>query len=239
MPSFANYTQIAIVNKSTIISDEDGSNMVLALNLLLPKFCSNWGISLFTAVYVAKGVENLPAISYNINLLDDTDSPGTFAYHDISSDVPFANVFAKTVLSENGVILYEPTHKKPTVAQALSHEAFELIIDPRCNLWWMNYYTGQMVPGEVCDPVERNVVVVTLANDVKIGMSDWVLPSWTDAQNTTGPFNHLNTLRKPYEVKNGYLISSESINSVTNSQYHLNRPYNSRAVAIKAPLNKC
>jgi hypothetical protein len=35
-------------------------------------------------------------------------------------------------------------------------------------------------------------------------MSDWILPSWQDVQNTKGPFNHLNTLTAPFQIKNGY-----------------------------------
>jgi hypothetical protein len=180
--------------------------MVTALNMLLPQFCRDWSINPFTAVYVPKTSTSIPANTYIIYLMDNTDVAGTLAYHDLSSDIPYGKVFAKTVIANGGVLLYEPTLKLPTVAQTLAHEVFELIVDPRCTMWWMNYNTGLLIASEVCDPVENNVVVVTLPNGTKVGMSDWILPSWQDVQNTRGPFNHLNTLTAPFQIKNGYAI---------------------------------
>jgi len=180
--------------------------MVTALNTLLVQFCKDWSLTAFSAVYVPKATTNIPANTYIIYLMDNSDVNGALAYHDLLSDIPYGKVFAKTVIANGGVLLYEPTLKLPTVAQTLAHEVFELIIDPRCNVWWMNYYTGILVAAEVCDPVENNVVVVTLPNGTKVGMSDWILPSWQDAQNTKGPFNHLNTLTAPFQIKNGYTI---------------------------------
>jgi hypothetical protein len=206
MPRFAKYSQIAIVNNSTDVNDADGSNMTAALNNLLPIFCNDWSIPMFTAMYIPKRTKVLPSNMYLIYLLDTSDISGALAYHDLSLDVPYGKVFVKTVLSNNGVILYDSNLNKPTVAQTLAHEVFELIIDPRCNTWWMNYKTGVLVAAEVVDPVELNVVVVTLKNGVKVGMCDWILPSWQDAQNTTGPFNHMNTLTQPFQVKNGYAM---------------------------------
>ena len=40
----------------------------------------------------------------------------------------------------------------------------------------------------------------------KVGLCDWVLPSWSNPKGT-GPFNHLNTLKAPFTLdKNGYII---------------------------------
>jgi len=206
MVKFSNYFQVAVVNRSTVITDVQGSQIVAALNVLLPTFCRDWSIIQFSAVYVPKAAVSVPTNVYYVYILDTSDVSGALGYHDLSSDVPYGKVFAKTILSYSGVILYEPTLKLPTVAQAVAHEVFELIIDPRCTVWWMNYNTGLLVAGEVADPVENNVVVVTLSNGVKVGMSDWILPSWQDVQNTTGPYNHLNTLTAPFQVKNGYAM---------------------------------
>jgi len=173
--------------------------------MLLPVFCKDWSIPAVTAVYVAKG-KVPPVLAYKIKLLDTTPVKGDLAYHDIISDIPYGNVYAKTVLSYNGVILYEPTLKRPTVAQTLCHEVFELLVDPRCTMWWMNINTGVLYAGEVADPVESNAVVVNVG-PVKVTMSDWILPAWQDVQSKSGPYNHLNTLRTPFAVdKNGYVI---------------------------------
>lgn len=205
MPTFASYNQIAIINRSSVVSDTDASTMVVALNTLLPIFCSDWSILPVTTVYIPRAATILPINLYYIYLMDTSDQEGALAYHDLSGDVPYGKVFAKTILS-TGVLMYEETLTLQTVSQCLSHEVFELIIDPRCNTWWMNYKTRILVAAEVSDPVQGNVVVVTLANGVKVGMSDWILPSWQDAQTTIGPFNHLNTLSQAFQVLNGYAM---------------------------------
>lgn len=201
------YTQVAVINQSTIVTDIEGANMISALNSLLPMFCSSWSIASVNTVYVAKGSITVPKTAYQVYLLDTTDLSGALAYHSLTyNDVPYAKVFANTVLSRGGVIMYEPTLLLSTVAQTLSHEVFELLIDPRCNIWWMNSNTGELFAGEVVDPVQNNVVVVNLSSGVKVGMSDWILPGWQDTLNTDGPFNYLNTLTAPFEVKNGYAM---------------------------------
>lgn len=91
----------------------------------------------------------------------------------------------------------------------------------------MNHNTGELFAGEVCDPVQNNIVVVTLPSGTNVGVCDWILPGWQDAQNTTGPFNHMNTLTAPFQIKNGYAmiiknskvisVYGETVNPVTNS----------------------
>jgi hypothetical protein len=206
MPNFHKYTQIAVINNSTSVSDTDGSTMVEALNMLLPTFCKDWFISDVSAVYIPRGATALPTDIYYMYLMDNTDVPNAVAYHDFTACLPYGKVFAKTVLDNNGVMMYEPTLKKPTVAQALSHEVFELLVDPLCNAWWMNNNTGILYASEVCDPVQSNIILINLPNDVKVGLSDWIMPAWNNIQNTTGPFNRMNTLTAPFQIKNGYAI---------------------------------
>ena len=202
---YAVITQLAVVNQSTVVSDVDGNTMTSALSSLLSTFCNDWNLAPVSTTYIAKG-KTAPATSNKIYLLDTSDVQGALGYHDIVSDIPYAKVFAKTILNYGGVVLYDSAKVKPTVAQCLSHEAFEMLVDPRCTDWWLNPATGVLFAGEVGDPVESNTVVVTLPPNVKVGMSDWILPAWKDIQ-SVGPYNHLNTLTAPYKVdKNGYVM---------------------------------
>jgi hypothetical protein len=201
------YTQVAVINQSTVVTDVEGSAIVAALNSLLPTFCSDWSISRVTASYVPLKSKSIPSNAYKVFILDTTDIQGTLGYHDIVSDLPYAKVFAKTNVAYGGVTLYEPTRTKPTLAQAVSHEVFEMLVDPKCVNWWMNPNNGYLFAGEVGDPVESNVVVVRLPNGTNVGMSDWILPAWSDVQNTRGPFNHMDTLLNPFTMApGGYLI---------------------------------
>jgi hypothetical protein len=201
-------SQIAIVNQTTVVTDADGQSITDALNLLLPTFCNDWLLTSCRAVYVGKG--KTTPIKLKVFLLDTSNIQGALGYHDITSDVPYGKCFAKTVLQYGGVILYSSNYALPTFAQTVSHEVFELLFDPYCNGWWDNGKDATCYATEVGDPVESNIVKVNTTRGntvVPVGMSDWILPAWSDPQRKTGPFNHNNTLKAPFTLdKYGYAI---------------------------------
>ena len=93
----------------------------------------------------------------------------------------------------------------PTVAQAFAHEIFEMICNMNVNVWWQ-LSNGNLVPAEVCDPVQGITVPVKVGS-VTVGLSDYILPVWADPQATRGPYNYLNTLTKPFQIaKGGYVV---------------------------------
>ena len=222
-------TQVAIVNQSSIVSDTDGNTITSALNKILPSFCKDWSLSPHSCVYVGKG--KTTTILLKIFLKDTADESGSLAYHDEINDIPYGKAFAKTVLSYGGVMLYSQDPNVPTFAQAVCHELFEMLIDPNCNVWTMLSDYSTLYAYEVCDAVQSNPVTVlvqtgsstskiylgnskivlkTVTNPIysKVGVSDWVLPSWFDPQKKRGPYNHNNTLKAPFTLdKGGYVIS--------------------------------
>lgn len=214
------YTQIAIINQSTVVSDINGQYIVSAMNMILPTFCGDWNIPIITAVYV--GLGKTSTIPLKVFLLDNADVDGALAYHDQVNDLPYGKAFAKTVLNYGGTLLYSTNPLVPTFAQAVCHEIFELLIDMYCNMWAMLPDWSTMYAYEVCDPVESNAVTVNLVSTVstkvgtrtvttstttKVGLSDWVLPKWFDTQATHGPYNHNNTLTAPFTLSHyGYVI---------------------------------
>jgi hypothetical protein len=214
---------IAIVNTSTVISDAQGALMVRGLNVILPKYCKDWSLPMYTATYV--GLGKTTQIPIKVFILDSSDVKGALGYHGLIAGVPYGKCFAKTVLSY-GVLFYSNDHTIPTFAQCLAHEVFELLVDPLCNCWWDIGDQHTLFARETCDPVQGNVVVVDIVLAAskkvynmlarktvvippviqKIGLSDWVLPSWGNPHGK-GPFNHLNTLQAPFTIdKNGYGI---------------------------------
>jgi hypothetical protein len=228
-------SKIAVINSSNTLSNTDGQYMVDALNKILPLFCSDWSIPSCSAVYVKKGTTI--NIDTKIFFLDNSDAQGALGYHDLSNGKPYGRVFVQSIL-KYGPILWSPDSTKPTVAQCLAHEAFELLINPFCNSWWMLPDNRTLYPSEVSDPVQGNIVLVTLSystttttapirknlTTVKVGMSDWVLPSWTNFQGSR-PFNRNNTLTAPFQIAPGgyeYVLKGGSVNTIfgmTASQY--------------------
>lgn len=200
------YNVIAIVNSSSGMTDSDGIAIVAALNILLPIFCTDWSLPLVRATYVSKGAPITNPLRCII--LDDADVESALGYHDQSNDVPYAKVFVKTILKYKGSMLYNTDHTLPTIAQTISHEVFELLVDLRANCWWNAADGYTFYAAEVSDPVQGNIVKVQTKGGSLVGMCDWILPTWADPQAKIGPFNHLNTLKAPFTLdKGGYAIT--------------------------------
>jgi hypothetical protein len=196
------YHIISVVNGSTLVSDSVGGMMVDALNMILPIFCNDWNIKPITVTYVAKGKE--VATPLCCILLDNSDVQDALGYHGQDNDVPYARVFVKTILDYGGAFLY--SSKGHTVAEIVAHEVLEMAVNLNVNVWWGLEDGSKLYAAEVCDPVQSNAVIVTV-NDQPVRLSDWILPAWSDPQDTKGPFNHNNTLKSPLTVdKGGYLI---------------------------------
>lgn len=217
----APYNTIAIVNSTTSnrMKDADGASITNALNSLLPTFCSDWNLKPVTVTYVPKG--KATTIPLKCFVLDNSDVQGALGYHYEDSDIPYAKIFVKTILDNSGVVLFSTNPHLPTVAAIISHEIFEMLIDIRANTWWNSANGSQLYAAEVCDPVESNIVKVQLKGAPAVGLSDWILPAWSDAQATKGPFNHMNTLKSPLTVdKGGYLIVLDAgqVNNVMGSK---------------------
>jgi len=224
------YTQIAIVNQSTVITDANGSILTSALNQVLPTFCNDWNLPLVTAIYVGLGKTTTTPLK--VFLMDTSDVSGALGYHDELNNLPYGKCFAKTVLSY-GTLLWSATPSVPTFAQTVCHEVFEMLIDLYCNSWAMLADNKTLYAYEVCDPVESNALTVTVTTSsttstkssippfkvttsttttsTNVGLSDWILPQWFNPQATRGPFNHNNTLTAPFQLSpNGYVIKTKS-----------------------------
>lgn len=207
-------TPIYCFNNSTVLKSSDMFLMINALNTLLPAFCTTWSLKQYYCVAAPAATKPVPNGINGPNgiycvFLDTTDSPGALAYHSETFNVPFGKVFVKTILQYGGSILMGANNKVPTVAQAFSHEIFEILGNPNVNVWWQ-MSSGTLVPAEVVDPVEGNIVPVMIGS-TKVGLSDYIFPVWSDPQNTKGPYNYLNTLTKPFQIaKGGYVVAMKN-----------------------------
>lgn len=201
---------INFCNKSTKISAQQFSQMLLALSIYTSNVTSDWGLSPVNIVSVPNASLSSPA-NNTIFLFDNTDQAGALGYHYEYKGLAIGEVFAKTILDYAGstAILYKNT-TSPTVSSVLCHEVFEMIGNQFANRWWMDNY-GTLWAAELCDPVQNNIYTVTIAGGVKVAMSDYILPLWSipDATHSMGNFNKMNTLTAPFTIKNGYGITLE------------------------------
>lgn len=209
---------VAIINRSSIVSNQEAIIITNALNLVLPQFCEDWSLSPYKCIFTN---DNAPNIRLKIYLMDTSDEKDALAYHYINDGIPYGKVFAKTVMSAGGVMLYSPNMLIPTFAQTVCHELFEMIMDPYCNTWSQKGQT--LYAYEVCDPVSSNCVTVqvqtgssikgkflsmkSIPTYTSVNLCDWITPAWFNVGAKKGPFNHKQTLSKPFSIeKYGYVI---------------------------------
>ena len=201
-------TTIYCFNKSSVLKDTDMFLMINALNTMLPAFCTSWSLKQYTCIAAPPNTRVGTTEMYCV-FLDTSTSPGALAFHTETGNIPYGEVFVKTVLQYGGSILMGKNNSIPTVAQAFAHEIFEMLVNPNINVWWQVSNTT-LVPAEVCDPVQGSIVPIKVGS-ITVGMSDYILPQWNDPQSTKGPYNFLNTLTRPFQMsKGGYLVSMKA-----------------------------
>lgn len=219
-------------NKSTKVNNTQFSQMLLALSSFLTGVCADWGFSPINVVSSPSASLSNPA-NNTIFLFDNTDQAGALGYHYEYNGLAIGEVFAKTILDYAGstAILYKsPT--SPTISSVLCHEVLEMIGNQYANRWWMDN-DGTLWAAELCDPVQNNIITVTIAGGQKVAMSDYILPLWSipDATHRMGNFNKLNTLTAPFTIKNGYAITLQGESVVI--KYGEGFPDELKSVALK------
>lgn len=191
----------------------------------------NDSIKTYPVVEFGSGPKPLPLNDWQFHIVDNDPNgvDDALAYHTVEGDVIDGYILAKTILDNGGTVLYGGDNNKnqETVASALFHELVEALGDPECNSWWKNDSnkifdttgneitietqdsTGKIinvipsfVAAELCDPVQGNVVIITLKDGTKVALSDFILPAWSKPKSKR-PYNYMNTLKKPFTVDTG------------------------------------
>ena len=169
---------IAIVNTSHI-PDETIEKIIQAIEKVMPEFSKDWN------VFGTLKLNGDSQIKFFISTLE-VQKPKERAFHSLKDGIPYARVIVDKNDSLNLVSLM------------ISHEIFELLVNPMQNKYDRDYEL------EVCDPVSENSFDVD-----GIQISDWVLPAWF----TYGelPYNHMNTLTRARKVALGGYINKRTV----------------------------
>jgi hypothetical protein len=126
--------------------------------------------------------------------LDDSDAPGTLAYHDLTPEgLPLSKVFVRTVVKQ-----------RESVSVTASHELAEMLVDPAMNLLSIGPDEKSAWCYETADPVEEATFDVA-----GLPMSDFVHPAWFEGFRKPGSvrFDHLGRVKRPFQLlKGGYQI---------------------------------
>lgn len=196
--------QVAVINASSVLSDEQVQNAVPALQRQVhDHFAPVWGIDA-DLTFVPTGSQ--PAKnSWWLSVLDNSDQAGALGYHDLTPQgLPLGKVFAGTDL-QYGL--------EWTVTA--SHELLEMLADPDINLTAFNQTSdtaGTLYAYEVCDACEDDSQGYKIDDTL---VSDFVYPSWFEFFWKAGAtqFDYMKKITKPLELLEGGYIGAFDIAS--------------------------
>jgi hypothetical protein len=199
--------KITVQNLSTVLTDDQASEIVTALNTQVVNDYGNscWvtqGLSApATVEFIAKG-QPLPPDTWHVELLDTSDQQGALGYHE---DQAFDhNVLGKPLMpckasnhSSRGLRADAPEvplakvfvktaledHAEP--GEVLSHECLECLVDPqvvKAVRTVINPAKTQKVIVEVGDPVQQCGYMIG-----NVTVADFALPAWFGYLQTRNP----------------------------------------------------
>ena len=202
-------TQISVINESTVLTDADVTPVVSALQQQVTNdFRPIWGTDAELKM-IPQGTQ-LPAGTWWLVILDDSDQAGALGYHDLTPDgLPMGKVFAVSDLKAG-----------TSWSVTASHELLEMLADPNINLtvFLQNAETsGTLYACEVCDPCEDDSFGYQINN---VLVSDFVYPAWFENFRTQGstPFDRMNKIQNPLQLLAGGYIGVFNITEGTGWQ---------------------
>lgn len=165
----SNKPLIVVVNRSTVLSDDEVAKAVPAVQTQVSRdFASAWGTDA-TVEFVPKG-KKAPPGAWFLGIFDDADQAGALGYHDLTAaGLPLGKVFARTTIDDG---------QSWTVC--LSHELLEMLGDPNINLCAFDEQNRRLYAYEVCDAVEADQLGYKIGD---VLVSDFVLPGWFEPLN--------------------------------------------------------
>jgi hypothetical protein len=188
-----NVFPVAILNRSTVVSDEDAAAMVPALQQQTSEdFAGVWGIDAELSFLPTNELTGWKG-KWNLVLLDTSDEANALGYHDLTPDgLPLGKVFAKSDAIAGSA-----------VSVTASHELLEMLLDPYINLTAEDPTRGYFVAYEACDAVEADAI--GYEHDGVL-LSDFVTPEFFDPSAAKRPgerFSFRGNIGKPFELATG------------------------------------
>ena len=192
---------IAVLNKSTLVANNDVSEMTQAVHEQVRMDAAPHWDRAPAAIVFYTDPDLVPADAHGITIVDTIqDQPkGVLGFH---TEGPGGKIWgvvaAKPALDHGG----RATTGDWSVSSLLSHEVLEMFVDPNCNLW-ADDAKGSVYSLEVCDPVEAPTYTVR-----GISVCNFVTPAWFDPLAPAGAqFDQLGHLSAAFSIlKSGYVV---------------------------------
>ena len=167
MEVFGSKIQIDVMNRSTVLSDDQIVPVVAALQRQVSEhFSPAWGIDA-DLYFVGLAAQSDPT-HWQLGIFDNSDQAGALGYHDLTAaGMPIGKVFAKTDLDFGS-----------SWSVTTSHELLEMLADPDIDqvvFAQQDVATGKLYAYEVADPCEADEFGYQIDG---VLVSDFVLPGY-------------------------------------------------------------
>ncbi len=176
-----NINAVAVVNKSTIVTDAQAQAIADALHVQGNEHVApTWGLGAQTVIFAADG--KVPDGYGEMVIVDDPTDPNALGYHlEGPNGEPVSFVSARLALSTGGDVLRKG--KGVSVSSVASHEYVEMIVNPNINRWvdGPTIAQGSCFAMEPCDPCQGDSYDVTTPAGAVVDVSDFVTPNYFDS----------------------------------------------------------
>jgi hypothetical protein len=180
------FPTIACFNQATIPLGVDFDALIKAMQVYVDNYVAPvWG----TPAKLVK-TRGFRKGAWAMVFLDNADSPGALAYHDLTPDgLPESKVFVKTTL-----------RNKDLVSVSASHELVEMLVDPAINMMTTGPHARTIYAYESADPVESLSFPVN-----GIPMSNFVYPAYFEDfhKPRSIQFDQMKKVRQPFQILPG------------------------------------
>lgn len=190
---------IAVVNHSTMATDEDVAFWVDACNIQLREHCAPLWDGEPPGLSFLGSADHIPANEAAVlGVVDDDGNASSAGYHTIVGDLVYGLV---------------DMHQSPLPSVTMSHEALEMygnarlvrtVMAPKGRRFWV----------ELNDPTQRqtyNIEVELFGQRRQVPVSDFVLPRWFGLPQQDRRTTYIDQKVAPFEIApGGYQIARES-----------------------------
>jgi len=196
--------QIAVINASSAVSDQQVQAMVPALQTQVHRdFAPVWGVDA-DLTFVGHGATAPPG-SWWLTVLDNSDQAGALGYHDRTDEgLPLGKAFAGTDIQAGN-----------SWTVTVSHELLEMLGDPDIDLCAYAPKNGGgmlLYAYEVCDACEADSTGYNINGTL---VSDFVYPAWFESFRTAGTqFDYRSLIQQPFGLlTEGYISVFDTTNT--------------------------
>lgn len=198
---------IAIVNQSTLVSNDDVATIARAsATWLRYHVAPAWNISSPAVVYYADPA-TIPPGAHRIAIVDKDPSgeAGVLGWHTEDQQGIYGIAAAEPVLTSG----YKTLEGDWSLSSVVMHEIGEMACDQSCRGWEMAD-DGYLYAREIGDPVEGQTFRIRPSGGPYVAACNFVTPAWFD-NDAHGPYDYLGLLKQPFTwLKTGYVIRMKS-----------------------------